>query len=348
MLQTEIEFLEDQIRILRGLVNNLIHDAAQKELIVDYNLYVRAVVESRKFCISVYEKFPREIRDMIYSCLLGRRESRVCEFPPAGAGKSHVHPTLQNLFSCLYSTTQPEKYVQGGKALCFEMKQELGELYYKSSCFHFEHNPKAINRTEALSQFRIVDQWNLGVFPAAFISNVNMKICFTTSHFDGLDMKKVRQNAGQMEDPWEIRQCEIESVYGRPRIEYLVTLNSLFGFRPGTSLTIECLLKDDKNVGPFDKQEWMCRSVVPFIFPTLLRLKATGYNVRIKLLGKGFGLKAKSFISELDVETFDDLQKSFWKVRVFTLTLKYRTDGPLQHQEAERERLSESYLGIWF
>jgi hypothetical protein len=61
----------------------------------------------------------------------------------------------------------------------------------------------------------------------------------------------------------------------------LVHVESLFGFRADTAVTMRFTMQRDE-LTPFERQQHICENVVPLVFPPLLRPKTTGLKVRFK------------------------------------------------------------------
>jgi hypothetical protein len=87
-------------------------------------------------------------------------------------------------------------------------------------------------------------------------------------------------------------------------------LEALFGFRPGTKITVRLAVHPDRLPSHLDKAEWECDTVVPVLLPTLRRLVLAGAKVKVCLEDKGCVLAV--FHSGY---TFEEIKEQFVKVR---------------------------------
>jgi hypothetical protein len=87
----------------------------------------------------------------------------------------------------------------------------------------------------------------------------------------------------------------------------------LFGFRPGTAITMSLVRIASKRTTLLEDQEWMTQNVVPFIFPVLQRLKDTHCRVRV-LLNTGRRCDTAPFTSNWNPTSLETITADFWEV----------------------------------
>ncbi|KAI4638753.1 hypothetical protein J4E93_009781 [Alternaria ventricosa] len=261
-----------------------------------------------EFCNQVHKTFPREIRDTIYSYITGFEDINIdCDKHGNLEYTGYGYPAWgQELcHDPAYDGTdhwwKPE-YV-GAAMVC-----ELGESFYRSSCFVFQGD------LAALGPFRATDQWNLGFSPVDFVSKVEVKINCQDYKFKITDRRTPTdlsiephhsQSSARMLNKKNMR-------INSPLEKLLVKLESLFGFRAGTKIAIELLSHHPGKFTALEQQEWMSHNVVPVILPVLTRLKATGCRVRI-LLSVDSRWPSTTFASAWDQICFEAITKEFWE-----------------------------------
>lgn len=255
----------------------------------------------------IHNTFPREVRDLIYSHVTG--------FGAVYIPSQKAVPGQKKRHGCSYfdTTSETELRQRSLDHVCEDhwwdedfvgaaMRREIGENYYRSSYFRFGDNFGIIPR------FRVTDQWNLGFLPVSYIGNVEVNIGFEDCRLEWVlngDSWLIYE-----EDEWNLR--EKAKATGA---EILVHLESLFGFRPGTAITIKVNPRHSTKPGYLEKQEWMCINILRWIFPVLQRLKDMNYKVRAILNGgTGFSFAVAPFVTEWNPVSHETVKKAFWKV----------------------------------
>ena len=94
----------------------------------------------------------------------------------------------------------------------------------------------------------------------------------------------------------------------------------LFGFRPGTGITLRLMQTCNQTLTTrLKNQEWMCRRVVPVIFPVLQRLKDTNCRTRLLLGTEIHGWSGEDyympFTSKWNPTSIEAITSDFWEVR---------------------------------
>jgi hypothetical protein len=87
----------------------------------------------------------------------------------------------------------------------------------------------------------------------------------------------------------------------------LKSLELLFGFREGTTITIRMFSENEQISNICSRQTWICDNVIPVILPFLRRYKTVGYPFRVEVVG-GFAFEEE--------EVFilgDDVFSNSWK-----------------------------------
>jgi hypothetical protein len=202
------------------------------------------------------------------------------------------------------------------------MVREIGENFYRTSHFQFE------DRFDLIPKFRVTDQWKLGFIPVAFVSNVEVSLKCNGEEFEKIEeVEEEEVNGGPWiengDNTWGAPPASVASHDTDrrtiiPRSAFLVHLESLFGFKPGTNLTIKIGMGRYKQLTAYERQELLCESVVPFIFPTLLRLRDTGLRVRFVLAitqSKNWERHEQVFTSAWNPASAQELTKNFFEVR---------------------------------
>ena len=266
-----------------------------------------------EFCTQVHKTFPREIRDTIYGYITGCEDVNVnhnnLHDPQdwSQAVRYYTKDWQDQLFVCPWENHVDHwwksEYV--GAA----MVRELGESFYRSSCFVFQED------LAAFAPFRATDPWKFGFPPVDFVSLVEVRIECRKYKFKLAD----RTDADPSVDE-PLLDSEISKMLDRQNAfieveqqQLLVQLESLFGFRPGTKITFKLLTCYAGKFTELEQQEWMSHNVVPVILPILQRLKTMGCRVRILLEVDYFG-PSKTFASSWDQICLEAITKEFWEV----------------------------------
>jgi hypothetical protein len=184
------------------------------------------------------------------------------------------------------------------------MVREIGENYYRSACFHFEDD---INN---MGLFRATDQFGFGFLPVYFVSNVEVKIKCGKCRFNEDDDTFIDDYPGPRAVPngrrydWDMPS---------PKENLLVELENLFGFRPGTAITISLVLYSGNRTTLLEYHKWMAQDVVPLTFPVLQRLRDTNCRARL-LLNANHRDDSASFASQWDPTSLETITADFWEV----------------------------------
>jgi hypothetical protein len=118
------------------------------------------------------------------------------------------------------------------------------EHYYRSVLFHF-HEWFAL-----LPSFRLTDQWKVGVLPADIIMNIAVDVLCHRHNFNGLDPKS---SDNSINGWWGGRQYWDRS--RKETLGFLLELEHIFGFAPGTKVTISVISGSHKTGTPIYIQE---------------------------------------------------------------------------------------------
>jgi hypothetical protein len=125
--------------------------------------------------------------------------------------------------------------------------KEIQEAYLRSTTFMFSRN------VSSLTKFRITDSFGLGLLPVELVLNLEMHIQMGEYKFVG--MRRNNQRIWGWANPH------------RAPAEVLHNLELFFGFKAGTTLTINCDMfgvEINADKGP---QQWLFDEVVPVLFP---------------------------------------------------------------------------------
>lgn len=145
-----------------------------------------------------------------------------------------------------------------------------------------------------MPRFRVTDQWKLGFHPVEFASKIDITINCEEYAIEGVTpLPSVRFWANHTAnlDPWDYSEEQIAHIASKrrgpkPISTLLVELESLFGFKSGTSITFNLSLTDIRIRSTLEKQEWLCDNVMPVVFPTLQRLMGAGQRIFTVLIGQ--------------------------------------------------------------
>jgi hypothetical protein len=261
-----------------------------------------------ELCTRVYKVFPREIRDKIYSYITGHEEVNIS----CRAGNwGYLTPVkyrigeLDVFFSPSESTTdhwwKPEH-------VGAEMVREIGENFYRSSCFVFHDNLAAVG------PFRATDPWDRGFLPVDFVSKVEVSVDCNEFRFEHVDRAGLNTTPNHPSSQASYNTKERRDTSLNHTQDYLlVQLESLFGFKHGTALTIRISSHDREKRTVLEEQEWMSHNVVPVILPILQRLKEAGCRVRL-LLSVDTLWGVQTFTSKWNEVCLEAITKDFWEV----------------------------------
>jgi hypothetical protein len=258
-------------------------------------------VSCSNICAKIFEKFPREVRDIIYGHVLPDKPVAIAYDP------DYLHGGDWGV-TAAYSDSNWDRlhpYLGSPKYVNRTFTIELVEHHYRTSTFTFPVSGYT------LIHLRTKDKWNLGFRPVDFMLNVSVPISCQHFSFTGILATPVNQPT-----TWP-GQGYGWSHYGQQKMEALChNLEALFGFRPGTKITIHLEVHTDWLPSHLDKAEWECDNVVPIIFPTLRRLVLGGAKVKVCLENEGCILAVPHSGC-----TFDEMKKQFEKVRLTQLRI---------------------------
>jgi len=268
-----------------------------------------AQIECLELCAKVHKALPREIRDTIYSFVTGAKNVYIaCNTPFARSCDEHAQPSKS--LSCCVPNNVKAAHWWKPEYMGAQMAREIGENYYRSSHFKFE-----FTMTNVIP-FRAIDHFDLGFAPVEFISTVEVTINCRDYQFEAIEREYSHIPADihslstdSEETGWGSRRC-------RETPKHLfVELESLFGFRQGTGITINLLSRICENVTLLEQLEWMAYTVVPVIFPVLQRLKDTGCRARI-LLSAEDEWSMRSFTSKWNPKSSEAINQDVQEVRL--------------------------------
>ncbi|KAF2849510.1 hypothetical protein T440DRAFT_128689 [Plenodomus tracheiphilus IPT5] len=151
--------IQKNLKSLRLQARTLERRASEHQDTITEKLSNYAKALCQGFCAKVRERFPRDIRDLIYIYFTGGGE--VCIYDRSGVEENHATSyfdsdsgaDLQPLWS------SPEVGLcWNSSCVGADMVQEVDEQYYRSSTFHFSSEDLYL-----LSKFRRTDQWGIGL-----------------------------------------------------------------------------------------------------------------------------------------------------------------------------------------
>jgi hypothetical protein len=248
-----------------------------------------AKIDCRKLCNTIYRTLPREIRDMIYGYIHPGSTMKVFSHSKDGEWGNDIKPSYFRFDSeagwrldCL---SHPRDHLWTADSLGDDIFPELLEQYFRAT--HFEFG----DQYDLIPRFQFTDQWGLGTTPADYVTNVKVSIICK----DGKDYSISvpdrgscsRRNSGcrcwdrpEEDHTW----CRTEPPPMPPRVKILTQLQTLFGFKPGTRISIKIGTRF-LFASPLEELELVRDTIIPIIFSTLQRLHQSGYLVDIVLCG---------------------------------------------------------------
>jgi hypothetical protein len=244
-----------------------------------------AKVDCRQLCDAMYRTVPREIRDMIYGHI--HPGFVVPVFAHSSKSWHDVSPACyfhhQSSPRCRRNRKlHAQNHLWQEDSMGKEVLSELLQHYYRSTRFKFG------SAYELIPQFQYTNQWPLETVPADFVTNVNIIVACS-----GMGNHSVHGSLGQSSSPSEFiswssldggetsHQCQCLPT--SLRVKVLSGLQTLFGFKPGTRISIE-IHSDEIVGGPPQELEFLRDSFIPIIFPTLQRLHQNGYVIEVLLV----------------------------------------------------------------
>lgn len=275
----------------------------------------------RTLCESIYDKFPREVRDIIYGHLYKSVVTRINK----AYFEIHAVPTQCAAPAHLW---RPEMLGVG-------MHHELCEHFFRSASFN------ALANFDLLAEFRVTDQWNVGYVPADFATNVEVKI--RCRDYD-IHKEETRKKGASGKIKIEEREVNCaccngpcrndvwgagsggwntgdggwgpsENKVAKSRAELVIGLEALFGFASGSSITIN-VSPDFSLWGHTWNEQWEFQArahndMMPLLDPVLARLRASGNQTSVIVSAPSWADFASDFIITGDVsaesykETFE-------------------------------------------
>lgn len=218
-----------------------------------------AQLSCRSICDDVCNKFPREIRDVVYSYIYRPFPIAVtstCFDIEPGRTKRYVRGTAPHVWNV--------------ECVGEQMRMELCEQFYKSTTFILARHNLIL-----LPKLRAIDRWNLGFPPTYFATNIHLKLAY-----------------GNLSTSQE--RCE-EMTANETIDELQVYPEMLNGFRPGTKIKLS-LYPRLQGSGPFDAKEWVVSKIIPTILPALDRLKTYGHLLHV-VIGTYPAFEVKGYLS---------------------------------------------------
>ena len=195
------------------------------------------------------------------------------------------------------------------------MIREIGEHYYRAS--HFQFNVEL----SELAKFRATDQFNFGFLPVYFISSVEIEVNCGKYKFQPIGSAKDDASVDEHQDQLRRKLKSSDRSYPKTQEDLFVELEYLFGFRPGTGITIR-LMRSQHHIQTtrLEDQEWMCHRVVPVIFPVLQRIKDTNCRARLIPGTETDGGPDKDgympFASKWNPTSIEAITTDFWEVSI--------------------------------
>ncbi|KAI0581109.1 hypothetical protein TUN199_07295 [Pyrenophora tritici-repentis] len=298
-----LEALEAQIKKLR-LKGKLIKAKSRLSEDDATNTFLSyAKKKCLELCDNVQKAFPREIRDIIYGHITCRDDADMPDWPKWGNPE-----IIEESYFRTQSETQLRKpngthekdHWWDPDFVGVDMVREIGENYYRSSYFQFG------GTFDIIPRFRATDQWNLAFTPVLLVSKVGIEIKCKQYYTELI----VTHNWGDIiEEYKELHGKELTQA----KAKLLVKLEFLFGFRPGTDITIVVnSVPEEKVPSTLTEQEWMCENPIKLIFPVLRRLKDSGCRVRAVLENYPEGPYSDwaPFVSQWNPVSFEAFKKA--------------------------------------
>ncbi|CAN9136989.1 unnamed protein product [Alternaria sp. RS040] len=231
-----------------------------------------------ELCNKAYKAFPREVRDIIYGYIIGGKEVDISLGDRSAKHRVGYFSSNSETQHRLCSSKVDTDHWWKNDFVGAKMVREIGEHYYQESHFRFE-----VELSE-LARFRATDQFNLGFLPVHFVSKVEIVVDCRKYKFWPISSAKddAFLDGRQKQLRSDRKRCGWSGK--KTQDDLLVELEYLFGFRPGTGITVRLRRSYPQiKATHLEDQEWMCHRVVPVIFPVLQRLKDTNCRARLIL-----------------------------------------------------------------
>jgi hypothetical protein len=277
-----------------------------------------AKIDCRKLCNTVYRTLPREIRDMIYGYIHPGSTMKVFSHNKHGGWGNNVKPSYFRFDSeagwrldCL---SHPRDHLWSADSLGDDMFPELVEQYYRAT--HFEFG----DQYDLIPRFQFTDQWGLGTIPADYVTNAKVSIVCEQGQDYSISLPDrgscSRRNSGCRcwDCPEEDKWCRTELPSTPPRVKLLTQLQTLFGFKPGTRISIEINTRFLFDT-PLEELKLVRDTIIPIIFSTLQRLHKNGYLVDIVLCGGASpNYSSYLYVVDGDISTLQAWKEKFKEV----------------------------------
>lgn len=228
-----------------------------------------AKTECRILCDEVAARLPREVRDMIYDCILSEEHCETTITSEYFEGSERTSNTLNHW---RYAAFVGDR-----------LHQELGEHFFRHTVFTFGPDAEGL---EQLPKFRTMDASKIGYIPAQFVCNIQVDIDCSTYNVDkfpfGLKKEEPMDNSWVVANAWG----SVDDDYGTKYVSKVglwTSLELMFGFQPGTKILIHLNASRLSGGGHLADQEWLSDNIVPLISPTIQRCKAIGYHISLSL-----------------------------------------------------------------
>lgn len=261
--------------------------ANQDEMEIQTALEAYARKSCLDLCQHVYNTFPREVRDMIYGYIIGCEDAT----RKLGADCNTVWPVHYLDWDSKHRLSPrtfffAPKHCRHAGYVGTDMIREIGERYYHCTTFQFGDNTKLIEK------FKCQVHWGFPFSPVSFIMNLGVHICCALG-----ELKAPDGISGELLDDelWKIN--DLERRWTNPKVyigitetalaimkpqQVLLHLESLFGFRAGTTITVGLGVPQYAHIYDLKRHKSFCNKVVPLIFPTIQRLKDAGIHIRCR------------------------------------------------------------------
>ena len=303
---------ETKLRVIRRERKTLREAAINNNTKTEIAFENFATTTCRAFCESVYTKFSREVRDMIYSHLY---QKTVIEVTPAYF-EIDAPPACCNV----------SPHLLNAQMLGEAMHREFWEHFFYSNSFEF-HADFAL-----LPEFRVTDPWNIGYVPGDLATHVEIDV--RCSEYDVNTMKSPKKQ----DEPRENCRDYCSNCHGgwaytgsdagfwtsqqgskslKSRLELMLALENLSGFAPGTKLNINVKPYLHDWCEPLRGQEWACEKIITLFLSLLQRLRALGYHNRVVLTDAPTFDRKVDFVMEGEF-TLESYKAGFAKVGFFT------------------------------
>jgi hypothetical protein len=316
MTQVQLAALESQIKGLRVKRNRLKRRFDSDESTASESLAEYAKVDCRKLCDAMYCILPREIRDTIYGYIHPGSDINVFGHQPDFDWSNTFKRSYFNFNSeaewRLDRESHDEHHLWKEEYLGHNVLTELLQHYYRNTQFRFH------DAYELIPRFQTTDQWGVGAVPADFVTNIEVNIvCNSKSPYArsrtvlNADIPIEKGFSAYSTERYVWNDHEPPPM--QPRVKLLSGLQSLFGFKSGSRISIQIesgMIKD----GAPQELIHVCDIIVPIIFTTLQRLHENAYVVEIVVHGNYWGMQNYRYVMEGGLPTLEAWRENFKEV----------------------------------